>query len=123
MQFIFAPIWGRLSDRIGRRPVLLASTAFASLSYALFALGTGLPGRTALLVFMLSRMLAGVCGANLTVAQAYVADISTEAFPLRRQGFPWIDIRRIPLLFGPTPQPLRKKSVLSSPRPDLCKPY
>jgi MFS family permease len=86
MQFLFSPIWGRLSDRIGRRPVLLASTAFASLSYALFALGTGLPGHSALLVFMLSRMLAGVCGANLTVAQAYVADISEPKLRTRRMG-------------------------------------
>src|SRR5215475_5838170 len=42
MQFIFAPIWGRLSDRMGRRPILLVSTAGASLSYVLFALSAGL---------------------------------------------------------------------------------
>src|SRR5512141_2693348 len=42
MQFLFAPIWGRLSDRIGRRPVLLISTAGAALSYVLFALSSSL---------------------------------------------------------------------------------
>src|SRR5882724_12043588 len=41
MQFLFAPAWGRLSDRIGRRPVLLVSTAGAAVSYAIFAIGSG----------------------------------------------------------------------------------
>src|SRR4029077_5190080 len=39
MQFLFAPVWGQLSDRIGRRPVMLISNAGAAGSYALFALG------------------------------------------------------------------------------------
>jgi DHA1 family tetracycline resistance protein-like MFS transporter len=86
MQFLFSPIWGRLSDRVGRRPVLLASTACASLSYAVFALGTGLEGRAALAVFLISRLLAGVCGASITVAQAYVADISPPEQRTRRMG-------------------------------------
>ena len=77
MQFVFAPIWGRLSDRIGRRPVLLVSTLGAVLSYAVFAIGSGLhDSKTALLDLLASRMLAGVCGANITVAQAYIADIT-----------------------------------------------
>src|SRR5216684_2052378 len=50
MQFIFAPRLGRLSDRIGRRPVLLLSTAGAAGSYALFAYGSGLNGHAALLL-------------------------------------------------------------------------
>jgi DHA1 family tetracycline resistance protein-like MFS transporter len=77
MQFIFAPIWGRLSDRVGRRPVLLGSTACACLSYIIFAIGSGLSGNTALGVMLFSRFFAGICGANITVAQAYIADIST----------------------------------------------
>src|SRR5271170_5304439 len=76
MQFIFAPIWGRVSDRIGRRPVLLGSTACACLSYVIFALGSRLEGNSALGVMLLSRLFAGVCGANITVAQAYIADIT-----------------------------------------------
>ncbi|HEV7924093.1 MAG TPA: MFS transporter [Verrucomicrobiae bacterium] len=77
MQFIFAPIWGRLSDRVGRRPILLGSTACACLSYVIFAIGSGLSGDTALWVMLFSRLFAGICGANITVAQAYIADIST----------------------------------------------
>jgi len=77
MQFIFAPVWGRLSDRIGRRPVLLASTCCACLSYVIFAVGSGLSNATAALVVMfVSRLFAGICGANITVAQAYIADIT-----------------------------------------------
>ncbi len=77
MQFIFAPVWGRLSDRIGRRPVLLASTCCACLSYVIFAIGSGLSNATAALALMfVSRLFAGICGANITVAQAYIADIT-----------------------------------------------
>jgi multidrug resistance protein len=77
MQFVFAPIWGRLSDRIGRRPVLLASTCCACLSYVIFAVGSGLSNSTAALAVMfVSRLFAGICGANITVAQAYIADIT-----------------------------------------------
>src|SRR5258706_12488430 len=56
MQFLFAPSWGRLSDRIGRRPVLLVSTAGAALSSLWFGLGWGLTGRTALLGLPGSRV-------------------------------------------------------------------
>ncbi|MGZ5527708.1 MAG: MFS transporter [Limisphaerales bacterium] len=77
MQFIFAPIWGRVSDRIGRRPVLLGSTFCATLSYVIFAFGSSLSNHSiALWVILISRMFAGICGANITVAQAYIADIT-----------------------------------------------
>src|SRR5205809_6694 len=79
MQFLFAPAWGRLSDRIGRRPVLLVSTAGAAISYALFAVGSALSGHLALWVILGSRVFAGICGANITVAQAYIADITPAA--------------------------------------------
>src|ERR1041384_2611555 len=59
MQFLFAAWWGQLSDRIGRRPVLLVSTAGAVISYAVFAWGSGLGGHTALVVLFLSRLVAG----------------------------------------------------------------
>ena len=86
MQFLFAPGWGRLSDRIGRRPVLLLSTAAAAVSYVIFAFGCGLTGSTALWVILGSRVLAGICGANITVAQAYIADISPPEERSKRMG-------------------------------------
>ena len=86
MQFVFAPGWGRLSDRIGRRPVLLLSTAAAAVSYVVFAFGCGLTGSTALWVILGSRILAGICGANITVAQAYIADITPPAERSKRMG-------------------------------------
>lgn len=86
MQFVFAPAWGRLSDRIGRRPVLLVSTAGAALSYTVFGYGSTLEGATALTVLLLSRVVAGICGANITVAQAYIADITPPEQRSKRMG-------------------------------------
>jgi MFS family permease len=87
MQFMFAPVWGRLSDRIGRRPVLLTSTCCACLSYVIFAIGSGLAdSKAALIVIFLSRLFAGICGANITVAQAYIADITPPEKRSARMG-------------------------------------
>src|SRR5262249_28404170 len=61
MQFLFAPAWGRLSDRIGRRPVLLVSIAGSVISYSIFAIGSGLKASTAALIVLLgSRLMAGI---------------------------------------------------------------
>ncbi|HEY3333151.1 MAG TPA: MFS transporter [Capsulimonadaceae bacterium] len=72
MQFLFAPLWGRLSDKIGRKPVLLISLAGDVVFYALF--GTqihSIVGQFA------ARMLAGIFSSGtLSVAQAYVADVT-----------------------------------------------
>jgi DHA1 family tetracycline resistance protein-like MFS transporter len=70
MQFLFAPILGGLSDKYGRRPVLLVSLLGAGLDYLLMALAP------ALWVLFVGRVLAGITSANLTVANAYIADIS-----------------------------------------------
>ena len=86
MQFLFAPAWGALSDRIGRRPVLLVSTAGNAVGYGIFALGSAMEGRTALMVILFSRVFAGLCGANITVAQAYIADITAPEDRSRRMG-------------------------------------
>ena len=68
MQFLFGPIWGRLSDRIGRRPILLLGLVGSGLSYLLFGLATNLTWLFA------SRIMQGIAGANIPVAQAYIAD-------------------------------------------------
>ena len=74
MQFLFVPVLGRLSDRVGRKPVLLASVAGSCLSYLLmgYALLVG-----SLPLLFLSRILDGISGANLSAAQAYIADVTT----------------------------------------------
>ncbi len=86
MQFFFAPAWGRLSDRIGRRPVMLISNLGAAGSYAIFAIACGMSGTTGLVWILLSRIFAGICGANLSVASAYIADISPPEKRSARMG-------------------------------------
>jgi len=71
MQFVFAPMWGRLSDRIGRRPVLIGGLLGTAGSYLLFGFAGSMP-----LIFA-SRILAGFFGANISTAQAYIADVTT----------------------------------------------
>ncbi len=70
MQFVFAPIWGRLSDRIGRRPVLLVSIVMTALAFLLY----GLAGSFA--VLLVSRLFAGAATANIAIARAFVADVT-----------------------------------------------
>jgi MFS family permease len=80
MQFIFAPLWGRVSDRIGRRPILLLGLAGSVLFYGLFAVASelGLGGLQApalgLALLFIARLGAGVAGATISTAQAVIAD-------------------------------------------------
>lgn len=69
-QMFASPFWGRLSDRVGRRPVMLISTLGASAAYVTFAFS-----HTYALLF-LSRLVAGLMGGNIAAAQAYVADVT-----------------------------------------------
>jgi multidrug resistance protein len=72
MQFIFAPIWGRLSDHIGRKPIIVASLIGDAVFYTIFAFST----HNLELQFG-SRILAGIfSSASLAVAQAYIADVT-----------------------------------------------
>lgn len=78
-QFLFAPILGGLSDRYGRRPVLLLSLVGAGLSYVLFGLAdsfTPLGAVAVLAVLFVSRIIAGITGGSISTAQAYIADIT-----------------------------------------------
>jgi MFS transporter, DHA1 family, tetracycline resistance protein len=70
-QLLCAPLLGRLSDRVGRRPVLLGSIAGSALSYVVFAFAPSYA------VLLLARSLSGVAAANYAIAQAYMADVST----------------------------------------------
>ena len=72
MQFLFSPLWGRLSDRFGRRPIILISLVGAVISYTFFAFATEL-------VFLfVARGMAGFFAANISAAQAYIADITPK---------------------------------------------
>ena len=71
MQFVCAPILGSLSDHFGRRPVILASLFGAGLDYVLLAFAPTLAW------FFVGRMVAGITGANITAATAYIADVSS----------------------------------------------
>ncbi len=72
-QFVSALFLGRLSDRIGRRPILLVSLLGSALSLT----ATGLAN--SLVLLLLSRLIAGAFGGSITTAQAYVADVTTPA--------------------------------------------
>jgi multidrug resistance protein len=71
MQFVFSPIWGRLSDRIGRKPIILIGLMGSCVSYLVLALATTLP------IVFLARIVGGIAGANIPTAQAYIADVTT----------------------------------------------
>jgi MFS transporter, DHA1 family, tetracycline resistance protein len=86
MQFLFAPVWGSLSDRIGRRPVLLLSTAGSVIAYSMFAIASTKSGQAALGLILFSRIFAGLCGANISVATAYIADITPQEKRSRSMG-------------------------------------
>ena len=70
LQFVFSPVWGRLSDRFGRKPILVTSLVGSVLGYGLFAAARTIP----MLIF--ARALAGLMAANISTAQAYIADVT-----------------------------------------------
>jgi len=73
MQFIFNPVIGKISDRIGRRPVILLSLITTIISYLIFSFSTTFT------ILLFSRLLAGIGGSNIGAAQAYIADITDKS--------------------------------------------
>ncbi|MBI1309740.1 MFS transporter [bacterium] len=85
MQFLFAPVWGGLSDKYGRRPILLIGLAGSTFFYAMFGYVTSLGASGALtanatvLWLLASRIGAGIAGATIPTAQAFIADSTDKA--------------------------------------------
>ncbi len=79
-QFLAAPFWGKLSDRVGRKPVLFISILGTAAGFLLM----GLAGSLAML--FLARLIDGAAGGNIGTAQAYVADISTREERAKAMG-------------------------------------
>lgn len=80
MQFIASPLLGMLSDRFGRRPVLLASLAGAAIDYLFMAFAPTLA------LLFIGRAIAGATAANMAVASAYITDITPDSQRARRFG-------------------------------------
>ena len=70
MQFMFAGFWGGLSDKFGRRPIILISTLIMTVAYLIFGFSSSI------VWLLVSRLLAGFGGANISAAQAFISDIS-----------------------------------------------
>jgi MFS family permease len=80
MQIIFTPILGKLSDRLGRRPVLFVSIVGTAIGFALMGLAHGLP------LLFAARILAGITGGNIAIPQAYIADVTAPEKRSRAMG-------------------------------------
>lgn len=84
MQFIFSPILGLISDRVGRRPVIIASLIGSMIGYLIIAAAAFVKdGNMSVGLLFLARVVTGVCGASFSTAQAYLADITA---PEKRAG-------------------------------------
>ncbi|MDJ0865006.1 MAG: MFS transporter [Myxococcota bacterium] len=79
-QFVFQPLWGRLSDRVGRRPVMLATIAGTAVALLLVGLADSL------LALFAARTLGGAFAANVSVATAYITDVTDESERIRWMG-------------------------------------
>ena len=79
-QFVFAPLLGRLSDQHGRKPILLVSVLGNVISYFLWAVSNSFG------LFLISRIISGATGGNISVAQSYIADVTTRENRAKAMG-------------------------------------
>lgn len=79
-QFICSPLWGKMSDRVGRKPVLLIGLAGTVAGYLIMGLAGSVAG------LFIGRLIDGVAGANISAAQAYLADISSKENRAKAMG-------------------------------------
>lgn len=80
MQFFLTPFWGRLSDSLGRRPILLVSLAASAIGYCIWGFASSI------MLLFVSRIVAGAGNANIAVAQAYITDITKPEERARGMG-------------------------------------
>lgn len=80
LQFLFSPVWGSLSDRLGRRPILLMSLCGSTVSYLVFGLATNY------FMLLVSRAFAGLFAANISTAHAYAADSTSGVERIKAMG-------------------------------------
>ncbi|MED4352016.1 MFS transporter [Schinkia azotoformans] len=109
MQLLFAPMWGRISDRIGRKPVLLIGIAGLALSFFLFAISTEL------WMLFAARIIGGILSsANMPTSMAYVADITTPEDRGKGMGIIGAAVG-LGFIFGPAIGGLFSKVSLNTP--------
>ena len=114
LQFIFAPIWGSLSDRIGRRSVLLITVSGTTLSYVLWFFSGSF------LLFIIARLIGGAFAGNLSVATAAVADVTSRENRAKGMGIVGVAFG-LGFLFGPAIGSVASFYDLSSGHPELTK--
>ncbi|MBT2683343.1 MFS transporter [Bacillus sp. ISL-37] len=109
MQFLFAPMWGRISDRIGRKPVIMIGILGLSLSFFLMALSTEL------WMLFAARIIGGfLSSANMPTVMAYVADITSEEDRGKGMGIIGASVG-LGFIFGPAIGGVFSQSSLSTP--------
>ncbi len=112
LQFIFAPIWGGLSDRIGRRRVLLITVTGTTLSYVLWFFSGSF------LLFIVARLVGGAFAGNLSVATAAVADVTSRENRAKGMGIVGVAFG-LGFLFGPAIGSIASFHDLSKSHPSL----
>ncbi|MFN4914758.1 MAG: MFS transporter [Sphingomonadales bacterium] len=80
MQFLFSPIWGSLSDKVGRRPIILGSILATAVGYVMLGISN------TFIILFLARLVAGIGSANISAAQAYIADITPPQERAKKMG-------------------------------------